>query len=346
MDSNELEYRPIASTSSESKTRFSHLYSVQLKQSQCPVVYTNEYNISFFGIERLHPFDSKKWGRVFQFLVDSGHLKEEAIIKPEEIKKKDLLFVHSPTYLCSLNSTIRLAFILEVCLVIPFPSCLVNRLVLRPLRFQTGGSILAAKLALQYGWAINIGGGFHHACSDTGGGFCVYADITLAIKILFEDGLIKKAMIIDLDAHQGNGHENDFINDNRVYIMDFYNEQIYPKDGPAKKSISRAIPLRIGTSDEYYLSRLERELNEAFSEFIPNLVVYVAGTDSLSGDPLGLLRISSEGIIRRDELVFKATKQREIPIVMLTSGGYLQQTARVMADSIINLNLLGLIELK
>uniref|UniRef100_A0A915N2C0 Histone deacetylase domain-containing protein n=1 Tax=Meloidogyne javanica TaxID=6303 RepID=A0A915N2C0_MELJA len=92
--------------------------------------------------------------------------------------------------------------------------------------------------------------------------------------------------------------------------MDFYNEQIYPKDGPAKKSISRAIPLRIGTSDEYYLSRLERELNEAFSEFIPNLVVYVAGTDSLSGDPLGLLRISSEGIIRRDELVFKATKQQ------------------------------------
>ncbi|CAK5027523.1 unnamed protein product [Meloidogyne enterolobii] len=275
---NELDFRPIASTSSESKTRFSHLYSVQLKQHQCPIVYTNEYNISFFGIERLHPFDSKKWGRVFQFLV--------------------------------------------------------------------GGSILAAKLALQYGWAINIGGGFHHACSDTGGGFCVYADITLAIKILFEDGLIKKAMIIDLDAHQGNGHENDFINDNRVYIMDFYNEQIYPKDGPAKKSISRAIPLRIGTSDEYYLSRLERELNEAFSEFTPHLVVYVAGTDSLSGDPLGLLRISSKGIIRRDELVFKATKQREIPIVMLTSGGYLQQTARVIADSIINLNSLGLIELK
>jgi len=69
------------------------------------------------------------------FCIESGHLKEEAIIKPEEIKKKDLLFVHSPTYLCSLNSTIRLAFILEVCLVIPFPSCLVNRLVLRPLRF-------------------------------------------------------------------------------------------------------------------------------------------------------------------------------------------------------------------
>uniref|UniRef100_A0A1I8BD72 Hist_deacetyl domain-containing protein n=1 Tax=Meloidogyne hapla TaxID=6305 RepID=A0A1I8BD72_MELHA len=340
---NQLEDQPIPSTSSESKTRFSHLYSVQLKQNQCPIVYTNDYNISFFGIERLHPFDSKKWGRVFQFLVgksnvlilriispfipnkwESGQLSEESIIQPKEIKKKDLLFVHSPSYLFSLNSTIRLAFILEVCLVIPFPSCLVNRLVLRPLRFQTGGSILAAKLALEYGWAINIGGGFHHASSSKGGGFCVYADITLAIKVLFEDKLIKKAMIIDLDAHQGNGHEIDFIGDNRVYIMDFYNEQIYPKDRPAKKGISKAIPLQIGTSDDYYLLLLERELKEAFSEFSPQLVVYVAGTDSLSGDPLGLLRISSE----------------------LTSGGYLQRTARVISDSIINLNSLGLIELK
>ncbi|KAL7073552.1 hypothetical protein ACQ4LE_007522 [Meloidogyne hapla] len=343
---NQLEDQPIPSTSSESKTRFSHLYSVQLKQNQCPIVYTNDYNISFFGIERLHPFDSKKWGRVFQFLVESGQLSEESIIQPKEIKKKDLLFVHSPSYLFSLNSTIRLAFILEVCLVIPFPSCLVNRLVLRPLRFQTGGSILAAKLALEYGWAINIGGGFHHASSSKGGGFCVYADITLAIKVLFEDKLIKKAMIIDLDAHQGNGHEIDFIGDNRVYIMDFYNEQIYPKDRPAKKGISKAIPLQIGTSDDYYLLLLERELKEAFSEFSPQLVVYVAGTDSLSGDPLGLLRISSEGIIRRDELVFQSAKQRKIPIVMLTSGGYLQRTARVISDSIINLNSLGLIELK
>ena len=93
----------------------------------------------------------------------------------------------------------------------------------------------AAKLAMERGWAINIGGGFHHCSADHGGGFCAYADITLAIKFLFgRFESVKRAMIIDLDAHQGNGHERDFVGDDRVYIMDVYNRGIYPHDGYAK----------------------------------------------------------------------------------------------------------------
>jgi histone deacetylase 11 len=102
------------------------------------------------------------------------------------------------------------------------------------MRYQTGGTILAALLALDRQYAINIGGGFHHASANSGSGFCVYADITLAIQFLFLKALIEKAMIIDLDAHQGNGHELDFLDDNRVYIFDMFNYQIFPNDFRAK----------------------------------------------------------------------------------------------------------------
>lgn len=94
----------------------------------------------------------------------------------------------------------------------------------------------AAKLAIERGWAINLGGGFHHCSSSRGGGFCAYADISLGIKFLLEMKLIERAMIVDLDAHQGNGHARDFINmRDQVYILDVYNRSIYPHDGYAKR---------------------------------------------------------------------------------------------------------------
>lgn len=110
--------------------------------------------------------------------------------------------------------------------------------IIHAFRYQTGGTILAARLALDHKYAINIGGGFHHACARNGGGFCLYADITLAIKYLLLDERIDRAMIVDLDAHQGNGHERDFMGDDRVYIFDMFNYHIYPHDFEAKSKSS------------------------------------------------------------------------------------------------------------
>jgi histone deacetylase 11 len=106
---------------------------------------------------------------------------------------------------------------------------------------QTSGTIMAGRVAMATGWCINLGGGFHHCSGDCGGGFCPYADITLAIRHLIKDfpGVVNKVMIVDLDAHQGNGHERDFIGDNNVYITDMYNPRIYPGDTIAKKRINR-----------------------------------------------------------------------------------------------------------
>ncbi|MEE6501558.1 hypothetical protein FKM82_004244 [Ascaphus truei] len=297
------------------------------------------------GLEKMHPFDSGKWGKVINFLRDATLITDDTIVAAREATEDDLLVVHTRRYLSKLKWSYVVATITEIPPVLVLPNCLVQRKVLKPLRMQTGGTIMAGKLAIDRGWAINIGGGFHHCSSERGGGFCAYADITLAIKFLFErvEG-VSKATIIDLDAHQGNGHERDFLDDDRVYIMDVYNRYIYPGDGFAKRAIKRKIELDWGTEDAEYLDKVETHVKGALNETRPDVIIYNAGTDILDGDPLGGLAISPQGIIKRDEIVFTIARSRCIPILMVTSGGYQKRTARIIADSILNLHNLGLID--
>uniref|UniRef100_A0A3P8TA07 Histone deacetylase 11 n=1 Tax=Amphiprion percula TaxID=161767 RepID=A0A3P8TA07_AMPPE len=296
-----------------------------------PIVYHPDYNITFMGLEKLHPFDAGKWGKVIHFLKEEQFITDGSIVEAREATEEDLLVVHTRRYLNRLKWSVVVATITEIPPLLFLPNFLVQRKVLRPLRTQTGGTIM-------------VGGGFHHCSSDKGGGFCAYADITLTIKFLFErvEG-ISRATIIDLDAHQGNGHERDFLDDRRVFIMDMYNRYIYPGDGYAKRAIKRKVELDWGTEDSEYLQKVELHSEGALNEIRPDIIVYNAGTDILDGDPLGGLSISPQGIIKRDEIVFRAAKRRGIPILMVTSGGYQKKTARIIADSILNLHRQGLI---
>ncbi|RZC68283.1 hypothetical protein C5167_031534 [Papaver somniferum] len=339
--------------------------------SMVPLIYSSSYDIAFFGIEKLHPFDSSKWGRICQFLIKDGVLERSRIVEPLEASNNDLLVVHSESYLSSLKNSYKVAVIIEVPPVGLLPNCLVQQKVLYPFRKQVGGTILAAKLAKERGWAINVGGGFHHCCADKGGGFCVYADISLCIIFAFTRLNISRVMIIDLDAHQGNGHEMDFGNDSRfplillrkilmvlfmhfadnviptgrVYILDMYNPDIYPFDFKARIYIDQSVQVQSGTPTEVYLEQLDKALEVAGNNFNPELVVYNAGTDILDGDPLGQLKVSPDGVASRDEKVFRFAKEKNIPLVMLTSGGYMKSSAKVIADSLTNLSAKGLIDL-
>ncbi|KAL4226119.1 Histone deacetylase 11 [Mactra antiquata] len=328
----------------EKPTYDTSLY-VDVSDSQWPIVYGPEYNIGFLGLEKLHPFDAGKWGKVYQFLKDAKMIHDNTVVKPQEASESDLLRVHSKEYIRSLKYSLTVASITEVPPVALLPNMIVQWKVLKPMRYQTGGTILAAKLAMERGWGINIGGGFHHCSADRGGGFCAYADITLAIKFLMSNNSsVTKAMIVDLDAHQGNGHERDFMEDDSVYIMDVYNRGIYPHDGFAKRAIRKKVELSHHTEDNEYLKLVERNLKESLNEFHPNVIVYNAGTDILDGDPLGRLSVTAKGIIARDEIVFKIARSKNIPIFMVTSGGYQRSTARIIADSVLNLkskNLIG-----
>ncbi|XP_063283168.1 histone deacetylase 11 isoform X1 [Pelobates fuscus] len=309
-----------------------------------PIVYSPDYNITFLALEKLHPFDSGKWGKVITFLRDEQLITDDTIVTAREATESDLLVVHTRRYLNKLKWSFVVATITEIPPLLFLPNFLVQRKVLRPLRTQTGGTIMAGKLAIDRGWAINVGGGFHHCSSEKGGGFCAYADITLAIKFLFDHVQgVSTATIIDLDAHQGNGHERDFLDDKRVYIMDVYNRYIYPGDNFAKRAIKRKVELDWGTEDEEYLQKVDTHVQGALNEMKPDIIIYNAGTDILDGDPLGGLSISPQGIIKRDEIVFTIARSRGIPILMVTSGGYQKRTAKIIADSILNLHSRGLI---
>ncbi|KAI3833670.1 hypothetical protein MKW92_021239 [Papaver armeniacum] len=303
-----------------------------ISDTMVPLIYSPSYDIAFFGLEKLHPFDSSKWGRICQFLIKDGILQQSQIVEPLEASNDDLLVVHTESYLSSLNSSSNVSKIIEVPPIALLPHWLVRQKVLYPFRKQRG-------------WAINVGGGFHHCCADKGGGFCIYADISLCIIFAFMRLDISRVMIIDLDAHQGNGHEMDFGKDRRVYTLDMYNPDIYPFDFKARAYIDQSVKVKSGISTNVYLKKLDKALEVAGICFKPELIVYNAGTDILDGDPLGELKVSPDGVASRDEKVFRFAKEKNIPLVMLTSGGYMKSSAKVIADSLTNLSNKGLIDL-
>lgn len=199
---------------------------------------------------------------------------------------------------------------------------------------------MAACLSLDYGWAVNLSGGYHHCSGRSGGGgFCVYADITLIVKMMriWFPYKVNRVAIVDLDAHQGNGHERDFLRDENVYIIDFYNPVIYPNDTLAKNAIRQTQHVSYLTTDQEYCSALKSALEPMFRLFQPELVIYNAGTDCMEGDPLGGLNLSQEGIVRRDEVVMRMAIERKVPVVMLLSGGYQKTNAPAIAASITNI---------
>uniref|UniRef100_A0A7E4VNX8 Histone deacetylase 11 n=1 Tax=Panagrellus redivivus TaxID=6233 RepID=A0A7E4VNX8_PANRE len=314
---------------------------------QYPIVYSSKYDVTFYGLEKMHPFDSQKWGKVFRALKDAHFLTNHNYVIPNEATREDLLLAHTSAYLDTLKQKHVLAKAMEVPLVgyIPFFSKFADSFVLAPFRHHVGGTVAAACLALERGWAINIGGGFHHAASEKAGGFCLYNDVTIAIRFLLQGESIKKAMIIDLDAHQGNGYERAFTDDDRVYIFDMFNRNAFPRDEEAKKGINLAVPLKRFTEDEEYIEKLETHIVQAFNEFTPDLIVYNAGTDVFDADHLGCLSITEDGIEKRDEIVFKKAADLEIPIVMVTSGGYTEDSANIITQSILNLKKKGLLPL-
>ena len=308
------------------------------------LVYSPHYNIHAFGFERWHPFDTRKYGRAWQALrARFGRALDEVTVQPSRpISHQELRTVHSQEYLRGLRSPAYLASALEVRQLVFVPWRVTDWCVLRPMRWATMGTVVAAREALSSGVAINLGGGFHHAKPDAGEGFCIYNDIAIAIQQLRAEQVIGTAdqiAYIDLDAHQGNGVSNCFLEDRRVAIFDMFNADIYPAlDRIAQARINISIPLTTGCEGEEYLLMLQRQLPVFLDELAAGkevrLAVYNAGTDTLAGDPLGWLSLMPKHIFERDVYVIDSLRKRGIPVVMLTSGGYTKTSFQLIADSI------------
>jgi histone deacetylase 11 len=300
-----------------------------------PIVYHQSYDISMFGIEKIHPFDSTKYGKVYNALCKKLQLDERYFYAPEQqIADKDLLLVHGQAYLDSLYSSSVIERIAGVPLLRLVPNFLLQRCILKPMRYATAGTLLATDLAIKHGWAINLSGGYHHAKTDKGDGFCVFGDIQLTTKKVLEQHPDWKILIVDLDAHQGNGYAEGLRDESRAFIFDMYSSFNYPHDTEQMERINYNFPVPLKTDDKEYLEILKTNLPIAIKEVNPNLIIYNAGTDIYASDPIGRLSVSREGVILRDQSVFGLAEDNQIPIVMLLSGGYTKESAGIIADSI------------
>src|SRR4051812_47383015 len=239
-----------------------------------PIVYHPRYNITAFGLERLHPFDSRKYRRIHDALVARGLRRFREFVRPRPITRADLLKVRAEEYLRSLRSPESLARILEVPVVRRLPAWVIDWRILRPMRYATGGTILACRLALEHGVAINLGGGFHHAAGGWGGGFCIYSDVPLAVKGLHDEGLISTVLVVDLDAHQGNGTAAVFSDWPWASILDLYEADIFPA---RKEPEDYPLPVGPGLTGGEYLGIVRQALPKALDAVRPDLVVYSEG---------------------------------------------------------------------
>lgn len=306
------------------------------------IIYSPHYDMGLLGLERLHPFDTHKYSRAWQLLQsDLGNRIDEFLIPVDrEVTVEELRTVHSSDYLESLSSSKTIAQIFEVAEAAWVPAKLLDYGFLRPMRWAVRGTVLAARSAIEQGLAIHLGGGFHHAKPEQGEGFCVYSDVAMAIAQLWQSGVLgpnQRILYIDLDAHMGNGVCHQFLEDRRVLIYDQYNSQIYPtSDHIARDRIDCRVPLEIGCGDEVYLSTLRTQLT-GFLESVPSqsvgLAIYNAGTDPVREDPLGLMDVSEEALVERDQWVVTALRDRHFPTMTVTSGGYTESSHRLIARS-------------
>jgi len=302
-----------------------------------PIIYSSQYNISILGIENFHPFDSKKFKKVYKGLIDSQAICPSQFFHPQIVTDSQLLHVHTPDYLHTLRKSSVIAKIVEISPLRFLPAFVLHSSILKPMKYATGGTILGVELALRCGWAINLSGGYHHAKASAGDGFCVYADVPIALHSMWKEFPELKVLIVDLDAHQGNGNSSILGGDNRVAILDLYNSSIYPHDFDAVQQVKYPVPLERRTKTNQYLELLSHWLPKAVSDFGPGLIVYNAGTDIFKDDQLGGLSVSEEGVIQRDEFVFKVAFQNRIPILMVLSGGYNRKSGDIIARSIGNI---------
>ena len=304
------------------------------------IVYDRRYNIGLLGLERLHPFDSHKYGRAWAELRRrfGRRVEQLHVSPPRAVNQEELLRVHTPAYLDRLRDAKFVARVLELPPLAMLPGRIVDFAVLRRMRWAAMGTIVAAREAMAHGLSVNLAGGYHHASPDHGHGFSAYADVGLAVDDLRRGGTLGDSdavVYVDLDAHQGNGVCRTFADDPRVLIYDQYNGRIFPGDDVARQRIDCDVPLRHGCPEPDYFAALTTNLppflDSATRAGGVRLAVYNAGTDVYAGDQLGGMNVSAAGVLERDRFVLDQLIGRHIPTLIVLSGGYSRESYRLVA---------------
>lgn len=267
------------------------------------LVYSPHYEVEYGA----HLFATKKFSLAAELLRPFSE-----IIEPSEPSRDDLLLAHDAVWVDKvLMGRMSAADVSR--LELPFSPA-----IARAHRLAAGGTLLAARHALEMGVGRHCGGGSHHAFRGHGEGYCVLNDLALTILKLRAEGAIVRAAVVDLDVHQGNGTASIFAGDPATFTFSMHQSDIYPE---VKKKGSLDIELRAGTGDAEYCDKLRRGLEEVM-DFKPELVVYQAGVDVWENDSLGGLALTDQGIRDRDRMVYETCLLQRVPVAVTLGGGY------------------------
>jgi acetoin utilization deacetylase AcuC-like enzyme len=300
------------------------------------VVYSARYHIDIGP----HVFPTRKYPLVHQRLIESGVIAPDDVIEPRAAGWDELALVHTAEYLTKLRtgamSTEDLAQ-----LELPWSEELVEAF-----RIMVGGTVQAALIACRLEGksdkeegrspvVCHIGGGLHHAFPNHGEGFCPFNDVAVAVRVLQSRGVVRVA-VIDLDVHHGNGTAFIFNpradprggdEDSRVFTFSMHQQHNYPVWKP-RGSLDVGLP--DGAHDATYLAELERALPKVV-ESGPQCVFYLAGADPYEDDQLGGLRLTKEGLRRRDRMVIEEIRTAGVPLVLVLAGGYARRVEDTVA---------------
>jgi acetoin utilization deacetylase AcuC-like enzyme len=317
------------------------------------LVYNDDYYLPIGD----HVFPAEKYRLIRDRLIASSIAEATDFLEPQPATDLDILLVHTPEYVQKLK-TGTLSAHEKMELEVPFSPELVKAFWL-----AAGGSILAARQCLLDRVCVNIGGGFHHAFSDHGEGFCMIHDVAVAIRRMQRDNKIRTAMTLDCDVHQGNGTAAIFAGTRTASaLLPSYSASTVPQPSDAPRGASLQgkmrgahtgdvftislhqhnnyplykppssidVDLPNGTGDDDYLAWLDNALSSGLRQFEPDLLCYVAGADPYKNDQLGGLNLTIDGLKKRDELVFRVARARDIPVMVTFAGGY----ARNVEDTV------------
>ena len=291
-------------------------------------IYSDRYDLNLGA----HVFPAVKYRLIQERLLAEKLAAAEDFVEPEPAADEDLTLVHDQDYVMKLKHG-KLSYVELMRLEIPYSPQLIQALWL-----SAGGSILAARLALENRIVANISGGFHHAFPDHGEGFCALNDVAVAVRKLQKEKAIERALVVDCDVHQGNGTAAVFADDLSVFTLSIHQENNYPFPKPPS---SLDINLPDGTDDAAYLDELQKGLTEAFDRFKPDLLFYVAGADPYKEDQLGGLALTFDGLKARDELVLRTALERNLPTAIALAGGYarrLEDTVHIHCNTFVTAN--------
>ena len=260
----------------------------------------------------------EKYAGVHRRLVAEDGL--ERVLEPELAPRQELLRVHTAAYLDDLAGGVHTWR--TAASELPLSPEIAEFFVL-----ACGGTTLAARAALERGWAAHLGGGFHHAFEEKAEGFCYLNDLAVAARAVQADGSVARVAIVDLDVHQGNGTAAIFRRDPDVWTFSMHQEDNYPVKERSDRDVGlvsydRSRPGSPWVDDELYLAALEPALDDVLDAARADLVLYQAGADPYERDQLGGFRLTREGLRRRDALVFEACRARGIPVAVTLGGGY------------------------